>query len=371
MKKTIFISYANCQASNELKDQIISLLENDYNIEEYAGKIIKDEDYDISSLIESIGMSEVIIIILSEKYLTESRYCIEEVREIVSRDRNDLKKRVFPIMDVSFQDMLEDNGLGNEKEYHRLQLKSKEFIETYIQEHLLLADESRKRQFANCIDTQKYFLQKIFDKSNWVFKSTEYEQLIEKMKTGKIKKVKIKKSFNENDCDKVLAFKYPHRELLTECRGVGTYKYSVWKCDDFHGIYVVAFFQSTTAPVKAIEHFLSNLTGCSRKPTSVTILRLREISISKKVKDLLDERHINNRIMTYNEYFWKEYVKDKFFNMDTYDLNEYYIEQKFYTYAKDPEKLDTAIKSVNQFLLNENVKPIILIFSSQFFISLS
>lgn len=219
------------------------LIKSHYNVEEYAGKIKKDEDYNISDLIKSIGMSEIIIIILSEKYLTKSRFCIEEVREIISRDRDDLKKRVFPIMDRTFQDMLGDEGLGNEQILHQLQLESNKFIEKYIKTHLSSAKESRKRQFSNCIDTQKFFLQNIFDKSNWIFKSTDYEQLIEKIKTEKIKTEKIKKSFNEYDCDKVLAFKYPQRELLDKCKGTGTYKYRVWKCDDFHGIYTIAFFK--------------------------------------------------------------------------------------------------------------------------------
>lgn len=65
--------------------------------------------------------------------------------------------------------------------------------------------------------------------------------------------------------------------------------------------------------------------------------------------------------MTYNEYFWKECVKNKFFNGDINEINEYYIEQKFYSYSSDPKSLDVAIDTVDKFLKNEDTKPITLI----------
>lgn len=183
-KQVIHISYANCPSSNKLRDLIVPLLEKDYKIEEYASKIKNDEDFNIDALMTAIGSSKIIIIIISKKYLIKSRYCIEEVREIIRRHEGEgLGRNVFPIVDEDFQKELGSEFLANEGMYHKLQKKSSKFIEKYLETHLKkTAGTARVSQFGTCLTSSEVFLYNMFDKSGWVFKSTDYKKLVKKIK---------------------------------------------------------------------------------------------------------------------------------------------------------------------------------------------
>ncbi len=154
----------------KIEEQLSKFLEVDH----YKKRISEGRRYSIPRLYEEIGTSLIVIVIIDEKYLTESEHCQEEIKFIMHNGI--LNRRVYPIITQNCPNIF-DIPINTE-----LKNKAKNFIEFYIKNKLKNEGSRRIDEFHHCVYTSNDFIENLKNE-NWV--STSVDELISKIKKNR------------------------------------------------------------------------------------------------------------------------------------------------------------------------------------------
>ena len=143
---------------------------NDNNIDEDS---YKDK---LNTYITQIARFEKVIVIISEKYLTESIYCQEEIRELVGKYKINFRSNVYIIC----SDEKIYNKIYNETEKYKLLDKAIKLIENNINilSNTKSCSEDRINEIRFCKNTIKEFFNDILGKKDYVYQNTETDKLV-------------------------------------------------------------------------------------------------------------------------------------------------------------------------------------------------
>jgi hypothetical protein len=184
----IYIAYAGSDETDDYVNNLVEKLKTAFEeieIIHYKDDKRKIEVYNLSEYFKELGSADRIIVVVDDKYLTQSIYCAEEISYIMSN--GNIEKRVIPILKLS-EDLSKENVKNGYKN------KVEEFINNYIEEHKINEVERHDR----IIRYRSYvyeFIEVLYFK-NWAVKQDEYELLTERIKRpiskGNVDKIDIK-----------------------------------------------------------------------------------------------------------------------------------------------------------------------------------
>jgi len=180
----ISILYAGCRESKVMAFKVHAyLLEkglddnkiNNYQVDYYGANEMNYLDK-VNTYITKVSKDNKIVIILSKKYLTESIFCQEEIRGVVSKFENHFRGNVF----VIFANKDIEKKITDEAENEEIKNEAHQLIEEY-KEKLQNANIRKERlsEINYCITTIKIFLTEIRSKRDFVYKKDDIEKLVE------------------------------------------------------------------------------------------------------------------------------------------------------------------------------------------------
>ncbi len=144
------------------------IIDNDIDEDGYLDKV--------NTYTTKVARLENVVIILSKKYLTESIFCQEEIRELVGKHKKNFRGHVYVI--CSEEEIYEH--VRSEPQRHALLDIAKELIERH--KYALSSTNSCSKQRINeigfCENTIEDFLNEISEKRSYLYKHTEIDQLL-------------------------------------------------------------------------------------------------------------------------------------------------------------------------------------------------
>ena len=194
-REEVFILYAGEEKSKKIVEKLKKLFKNiePFDYKEPVNENEKREFIrNMNKLKKAIGKGKTIIIVLSEKYLAESHYCLEEIREILLKDsdKKSLIERVFLIVnDNALIDKLFDEG-----EKNTIKDKARGTINRETAKNI---SKKRKNELIYCENTIDDFLDLIHaERYNWLHRVEQLEELYRKA-LERIKKLEKENSVKE------------------------------------------------------------------------------------------------------------------------------------------------------------------------------
>ena len=170
---TIYISYAgdpSLHGADELVHKIKKKL-NLYNIIEYRAMFESGAQYSINKLIEDIGKNPYVIVIISERYLTQSLYCQLEIMRL--EQNANIIKRVFPVFVKDLPDIYDKKIKNN------LIKKAQIFLDNETEDPSY--DEEEKRLIGAAYVTIKTFINRLNDNVHWTCSYDVIDELVVKI----------------------------------------------------------------------------------------------------------------------------------------------------------------------------------------------
>lgn len=365
MKKRAFLSYSHKDIV--LVDVFIDEIENhlkDSNVDIWYDKEIEiGEKWHIKIQKELVDSNIIIMLIstnfLNSDYIKQSEYKV--ALELESREN----LKVIPLL-------LSECNFSNYEDLSKRQIfmpMEKDYTEKNTHKNIAFQNLLKFDSSSNpipCSNRNKYLLdfsKKMYDieiiKPSPIQIET-VQNLVDKEKAldnSSIKKINSSIEKNFNKADKLLNILYPWKELRAE--EMGNIKYQYWVCGkkDEPYFYLI-LFPSTSAPVKAIEHFISKVkSGDLEKPKGLLTV-LKNSNVNKSTLGSFDSENIKNKFYTYKDYYWDECIQQKIKDFK-YGLEdeEYYIEQ--YLYDSYEESNSNSIGKVSKIVMDylENDSP--------------
>ncbi len=198
-KAKVYISYAggNIDSNDpiekereELVNKIEEALKKDFDVE--RDKSTLERGKSIPEFMKKIGEGEFVVVVISEKYLTESEYTLKEIRYLVRNSR--LEDRVYIVMTKYAPDIFE-----SKEDKERILKDARNTINKRIDAIVEKIDDPDEEDILNeCIKELERFLKKIKTLKNYDHSDESIVELVSTLKkdTNKNESTKFTKKTN-------------------------------------------------------------------------------------------------------------------------------------------------------------------------------